>query len=117
MRRFTLLNIILSSLLLPLNAAAEEMQQNLESLPEVPEPPKQTQSGENLEPDITIVRREKKTIQEFRRGGRLYMIKVVPDAGAPYYFLDTDGDGRMDVRSSELDDGSRINMWKLLEWR
>lgn len=96
--------------------AADEPPANLESLPEVPDPPVPVQSGEKLEPDITIIRREKKTIQEFRRGGRLYMIKVVPDVGPPYYFLDTNGDGKLDVRSGELDSGSRINMWKLLEW-
>lgn len=117
MHRFALLSFTLSACLLSWTATADEPQQNLESLPEVPEPPPQAQSGEALEPDITIIRREKKIIQEFRRGGRLYMIKVVPDIGPPYYFLDTNGDGKMDVRSSDLDQPSRINMWKLLEWK
>ncbi|MDO9105419.1 MAG: DUF2782 domain-containing protein [Methylovulum sp.] len=112
MRRF----ILMSFLALPV-LAADEPQPDLESLPEVPAPPVPVQSGETLEPDITIIRREKKTIQEFRRGGRLYMIKIVPDIGPPYYFLDTNGDGKMDVRSSDLDQGSHINMWKLLEWK
>jgi len=117
MRRFILPGfILLSSLAIPA-LAADEPQPDLESLPEVPVPPAQVQNGEALEPDITIIRREKKTIQEFRRGGRLYMIKVVPDIGPPYYFLDTNGDGRLDVRSSDLDQGSHINMWKLLEWK
>jgi len=40
-----------------------------------------------MEPDITIIRKGKKTIQEYRRGGRLYMIKIVPDIGPPYYLL------------------------------
>lgn len=90
--------------------------EQLESLPEVPEPPLPVQSGEDMEPDITIIRKGDKKIQEFRRGGRLYMIKVVPDVGPPYYFLDVNGDGKLDVRSSELDQASRVNMWKLLEW-
>lgn len=112
MRRF----ILLSFLAFPV-FAADEPQPDLESLPEVPVPPVPVQSGETLEPDITIIRREKKTIQEYRRGGRLYMIKVVPDIGPPYYFLDTNGDGRLDVRSSDLDQGSHVNMWKLWEWK
>lgn len=117
MRRLILLGFMsLSSLAFPV-FAADEPQPDLESLPEVPVPPAPVQNGETLEPDITIIRREKKTIQEFRRGGRLYMIKVVPDIGPPYYFLDTNGDGRLDVRSSDLDQGSRINMWKLWEWK
>jgi hypothetical protein len=112
MRRF----ILLSFLAFPA-FAVNEQPPRLESVPEVPEPPLPVQSGETLEPDITIIRKGKKTIQEYRRGGRLYMIKVVPDIGPPYYFLDNDGDGKMDVRRDDLDKGSNINMWKILEWK
>lgn len=97
--------------------AADEQPANPKAQPEAPEPPMPVQSGENLEPDITIIRRGKKTIQEYRRGGRLYMIKVVPDIGPPYYFIDSNGDGKLDIRSSDPDSGSRVNMWKLLEWK
>jgi hypothetical protein len=112
MRRF----ILLSFLAFPV-FAVDEKPPTLEAVPEVPEPPLPVQSGETLEPDITIIRKGKKTIQEYRRGGRLYMIKVVPDIGPPYYFIDNDGDGKMDVRSNDLDKGSNINMWKILEWK
>lgn len=83
---------------------------------EVPEPPLPVQSGEELEPDITIIRKGKKTIQEYRKGGRLYMVKVVPDIGPPYYFLDTNGDGKLDIRRSDLSQDSNVNMWKIFEW-
>jgi hypothetical protein len=116
MRRIIPLCFLLITPFLFSATAADETQTDLESLPEVPEPPAPTQSGETLEPDITIIRRDKKTIQEFRRGGRLYMIKVVPDLGPAYYFLDTNGDGHLDIRSGDLDTGSRVNMWKLWEW-
>lgn len=112
MRRF----ILLSLLAFPA-FAVDEQPPRLEAVPEAPEPPLPVQSGETLEPDITIIRKGKKTIQEYRRGGRLYMIKVVPDIGPPYYFLDNDGDGKMDVRRDDLDKGSNINMWKILEWK
>ena len=112
MRRF----ILLSFLAFPA-FAVDEQPPRLEAVPEAPEPPLPVQSGETLEPDITIIRKGKKTIQEYRRGGRLYMIKVVPDIGPPYYFLDNDGDGKMDVRRDDLDKGSNINMWKILEWK
>jgi len=74
------------------------------------------QSGETLEPDITIIRKGKKTIQEYRKNGVLYMIKIVPAIGPAYYLLDTDGDGNMDVRRSDLDRGNYVNQWKILEW-
>ncbi|SJM92308.1 DUF2782 domain-containing protein [Crenothrix polyspora] len=108
--------ILLSLLAFPV-FADEEQPPVLEAVPEeAPESPAVVESGEEMEPDITIVRKAKKTIQEYRRGGKLYMIKVIPDIGPPYYFMDTNGDGKMDVRRSELDRDSNINMWKLLEW-
>ena len=112
MRRF----IILSLLAFPV-FAVDQKPPKLEAVPEAPEPPLPVQSGETLEPDITIIRKGKKTIQEFRRGGRLYMIKVIPDIGPAYYFIDNDGDGKMDVRRNDADLGSNINMWKILEWK
>jgi len=89
------------------------MEDAAEKLPDRPLP---VQSGESLEPDITIIRQGKKTIQEFRRHGQLYMIKVIPATGPAYYFIDTDGDGSMDVRGSDLDRGININQWKIFQW-
>ena len=111
MRRF----ILLSFLAFPV-FAVDEQPPTLEVVPEVPEPSLPVQSGETLEPDITITRKGSKTIQEYRRGGRLYMIKVIPDVGPPYYFIDNNGDGKMDVLKNEVEKNSNINMWKLWEW-
>ena len=110
--------ILVSLLALPFiaNAIEDDAPPRLENVPDVPESPKQVRSGENLEPDITIVRKGKKTIHEYRRNGKLYMVKVIPDVGLPYYLRDTDGDGKMDVRSNQLDRGAEVNMWNLLEW-
>lgn len=110
--------ILLSFLALPFYALAAEdvAPPTLEQVPEVPDAHAQVKSGETLEPDITIVRKGKKTFQEYRRNGRLYMVKVIPDVGPAYYLHDTDGDGKMDVRSNQLDRGAEVNMWKILEW-
>lgn len=94
-------------------------QQTLEEPPAVPEPPElppRIQSGEEMEPDITIIRKGKDTIQEYRRNGKLYMIKVQPQVGPPYYLLDKNGDGVMDVKKNDLDKGTEINQWLLFEW-
>ena len=111
MRQFLALGLIIIS-----NVSAAETDQPLAPVPEPPELPMPVQSGETLEPDITIIRKGKKTIQEFRKNGQLYMIKVIPIVGPAYYFIDTDGDGNMDVRGSDLDKGTQINQWKLFEW-
>ena len=111
MRRLILLYLITLPVL-----AVDERPPSVDPVPEVPDLPLPVQSGEDMEPDITIIRKSKKTIQEYRRGGKLYMVKIIPDVGPPYYFIDSDGDGSMDVRGNDLDKGARVNMWKILEW-
>ncbi len=93
-----------------------EQTDDFEAVPEPPELPMPVQSGENLEPDITIIRKGKKTIQEYRKNGQLYMVKILPAAGPAYYLIDTDGDGNIDVKRNDLDDGTQINMWKIFQW-
>jgi hypothetical protein len=52
------------------------------------------------------------TIEEFRVGGQLRMVKVTPSRGAPYYMYDSDGDGHMDNDK----DGVSPVYWKLYSW-
>jgi hypothetical protein len=103
-------------MLSPLAGWAEPSLEEPPAVPEAPELPAPVQSGEEMEPDITIIRKGKDTIQEFRRNGKLYMIKVQPQIGPPYYFVDTNGDGRMDVKKNDMDKNTNINLWTLFEW-
>jgi len=103
-------------LMLIVNVVIAEPTERLAPVPEPPELPMPVQSGETLEPDITIIRKGEKTIQEFRKNGQLYMVKIIPVVGPAYYLIDTDGDGNMDVRRSDLDKGTQINQWKLFQW-
>jgi hypothetical protein len=68
-------------------------------------------------PDITIIQGADKTIAEYRIHGRLYMIKVTPKKGPPYYMVDTDGDGNLESRRSGLSEDLLIPSWTLLEWK
>ncbi len=62
-------------------------------LEEVPPPPKIT-DGEPLdEPQVTIRKKGKETIEEYRINGELYMMKITPDHGVPYYLHKEDQDG------------------------
>ncbi|BCX81695.1 hypothetical protein MIT9_P1273 [Methylomarinovum caldicuralii] len=81
----------------------------LEPLPEVEE-------DQELQPEVTIRRRGKSVIEEYRIGGQLYMIKVIPPIGPPYYLVDTDADGTLDTRRSDLEEGARVHQWRILEW-
>ena len=42
--------------------------------------------------------------------GKLYMQKVTPPHGVPYYLLDHSGDGQW-VRQDSKDAGLRVPMW------
>ena len=72
--------------------------------------------GETLEPQVTIRQKGEQTVTEYSVNGRLYMIKVKPAAGPAYYLADTDGDGELESRQSELDPGFLIPKWILFSW-
>lgn len=106
--------ILATSLIIPSLCLAEDEADIF--VPEPPELPLPVKNGEPIEPDITIIRKDKETIQEYRVNGELYMVKIVPDVGPAYYLIDSNGDGNMDTRKSDLDKGLKINQWKLFEW-
>lgn len=109
--RLYLLFVLLMPSIVVQSAPAE-----LAPVPEPPELPLPVQSGEEMEPDITIIRKGSDTIQEFRRNGKLYMVKVKPQVGPAYYMMDTNGDGEMDVKKNDMDKNLNINQWLLFEW-
>ena len=80
-----------------------------------PLPPKIV--DEELEPTVTIRQEDGITYEEYRSDGRIYMIKVTPKNGFPYYLLDTDGDGDLETHSDDQR-GQPVKpvYWKLKEW-
>lgn len=110
---------ILISMLLATQALAADPDKQKDQQPALPEPPElppTVESGETMEPDITIIKRGKKTIQEYRINGEIYMVKVVPDIGPAYYLIDSDGDGNMDVRRSDIERDIRVPQWVIYKW-
>lgn len=77
--------------------------------------------GDNAEaelaPDITITERGETTIEEYRINGQLYMIKIIPKKGVPYYLVDSNGDGMLSRRFNDLSPGFLIPSWVILRWR
>ncbi len=72
---------------------------------------------EEIEPEVVIIQRKDKTIEEYRVNGQLYMIKVTPKNAPPYYLLDKDGDGTMETRTAtELEPDIMIPRWVLFRW-
>jgi hypothetical protein len=82
--------------------------------------------AETIEPEIVIQPGEKSavttrkqggsTIDEYRANGELYMIKVTPRKGPVYYLVDSNGDGDLDARKTDLDPNMLIPTWVLFSW-
>ena len=109
-------HLIIGGILFPALCFAEVPPPVLDAAPEPPDLPMPVQSGETLEPDITIIRRGKKTIHEYRLNGKLYKVKIIPDIGPAYYLEDEDGDGNLEVRQSDLEKGIKVQQWEIYSW-
>jgi hypothetical protein len=88
---------------------------NLQPIPDPPPPPPGFELDPALEPQVTIIKRGTDTVEEYRVGGRLYMLKVTPVSGRSYYLIDEKGDGKMS-RQETFDFGLRPPMWVIHSW-
>ena len=100
---------LILAMLLALPAAAQQAPAGLQPLPEPPPPPPGIVDP-SLEPQVTITKRGEDRVEEYRVNGKLYMLKVTPPHGTPYYLIDQKGDGLM-TRQDTLDTGLRVPMW------
>ncbi|MCG3201879.1 MAG: hypothetical protein NFCOHLIN_01751 [Gammaproteobacteria bacterium] len=97
--------------------AALSREESLEPIPEAaPPPPPRVQSGESLEPEVTIRADKEGQVEEYRVSGRLYMVKVTPSIGKPYYLVDSDGDGKLESRMSQLNSNFVVPSWVIFSW-
>lgn len=55
-------------------------------------------------------------IEEKRVNGKLYAIRVTPKKGAPYYLVDSDGDGDLETRKNDTDSDLLIPAWVIKQW-
>ena len=85
-------------------------------LQELPEPPPMSQAqpatetpADNLEPEITITTKGADRYEEYRIRGQLYMVKVTPAHGKPYYLIDNEGSGQLS--RSDFAPSVKVPMW------
>ncbi|AXE29391.1 DUF2782 domain-containing protein [Chromobacterium phragmitis] len=100
MRRLSLL-----LLLLPLTPALAA--ESPAAPPKAVVPPPPTISPSNAaepEPEVRLIQKGDEKIEEYRLNGQLYMVKVTPSHGVPYYLIDDNGSGTM----RQIDPATRI---------
>jgi len=84
---------------------------------EPPPPPAALQSGESLEPEVTIREAPAETVYEYRVAGKLVMVEVKPKGGfPPYYFYDQDNDGDLEYSHVHPRHAPSVNQWILFRW-
>jgi len=109
MRRFIPLLMLCA---LPAFADQATIPSGLQPLPEPPAPPPGFEPDPALEPQVTITKRGEDQVEEFRINGKLYMMKITPRHGVPYYLIDDKGTGQF-VRQGEVSPGILVPMWLL----
>jgi len=94
----------------------EPVQEEFADAPLPPELPEPLESGETIEPEVFIIRTEQEVIEEYRVNGHLYMVKITPRIGRPYYLIDENGDGQMEGKISDIYNTPRVPQWVLTTW-
>jgi len=107
---------ICSGLLSPVTILAQDAKQpNAPPKAEVPPPPRPKNLEEPIEPKITIRKEGGDTHEEYRIGGKLYMIKVTPATGKPYFLIDPNGQGTF-VRRDGPGTAIAVPQWVIFEF-
>ena len=86
----------------------------LEPLPEAAPPPVGS-TDEELEPQVTITRRQGETVEEARVNGRLKWVRVTPVHGRSYYLF-PDPSGQFYIRRDSNETGLKVPLWVLFSF-
>jgi len=70
----------------------------------------------DIEPEVQIKDRANRRVEEYRVNGQLYMIKIQPSVGAPYYLVDDTGTGDFEYRRSTGGREFKVPQWTLFSW-
>ena len=70
----------------------------------------------DIAPAVTLREHENRMVEEYRVNNNLYMIKVTPSVGAPYYLVDEDGSGDMAWNRGASQFEENVPQWALFSW-
>jgi hypothetical protein len=113
---------VLAAALSPLAAVAQPTTPKAPAPADAPPPPPPAPSATppavepetGLEPEVTITTRGEVTYEEYRLHGKLYMVKVTPKRGKPYYLIDHEGGG--EFRRSDIEPRISVPNWVIKSW-
>jgi hypothetical protein len=79
--------------------------------PKAPAPP-----SEEGAPTVTIRSSENgDRVEEYREAGKVYMVRITPAHGKPYYLYDDDRNGRLDRSDADRHTIAPV-YWTIYEW-
>lgn len=100
--------VLLFTLLLSGLAVAAEPPSGLTPVPDGP-------PGPGDAPQVTIKPSSQGgRVVEYRANGKLYMLKIIPKVGKPYYLVDPRGDGHFERQETLT--GLQPPMWVIKQW-
>lgn len=105
---------------LSVSAQSTQKSTDLPPLPELPDlaPHKEPElpdlgTDSSPEPEVTIRKGKEETVEEYRVNGQLYMIKVIPRIGKPFYLLNKRSPVGEPHRGDLEGYGVNVPMWEL----
>lgn len=108
---------VAAMLLAPVMALAAEAQSPSPAFDEAPPPPPPSAKAaiDDDGSEVQITTTKEATVAEYRSHGRLYMIKVTPRVGPPYYMVDEEGKGKF-RRYDSSGEPRMLPQWILFEF-
>lgn len=110
---------LLLAALLPLSALAADPPAKKDT-PPVPAPPPIRHGGGTIdgpegaiEPEVTITTKGTEIHEEYRANGQLYLVKVIPKRGKPYYLV---YDERGRAHRTDHEPSTVIPQWVIKRW-
>ena len=70
----------------------------------------------DIEPSVTIKKHENRVEEEYSVNNNVYMIKITPNSGPPYYLVDPDGSGSYEMRRHSAGMDIQVPQWSLISW-
>jgi hypothetical protein len=70
----------------------------------------------DIAPQVRVRDYDNRRVEEYSVNNNVYMVKITPSAGAPYYLVDNDGSGDMEWNRGQAGRDMDVPQWTLMSW-